>query len=687
MKRLFSIFLTLTLFLSLIPVSARAEETATNHETLTIITDPGLPDSEYLFSVYAAQVLYDLPRSNRGISAGSRLSGDTRKIYDAVVPILRQIADGQRKETSVSVGQTLKFGGKTYKPDVEVTFTGKGITGSDLRMLLTALLSDLPYELYWYDKTSGCSTEIFSGKTLLYVNLKFSVAENYRSGTYTVNTTKTAAASKAAANANHIVRCYADATDYNKLMGYSDAICDLADYDHAAADKGNYAKNNDPWQLIHIFDGDPNTKAVCEGYAKAYLYLCDLSDFQEQIRCHTVTGYANGAAHMWNIVTLDGNNYLTDVTNTDTGTRGSTLLLAGCIGSISKGYQVSRITYRYDSTTTNFWGTGSGSILNLSKSSYSPSWVLNHSHSYGSWETVVSANSTRIGVRGRTCGICGYVDSECSSTCEMEAPTLTLSADAASGKPKLSWNTVEGANAYRVYRATSKSGSFTRIKSTSSTGYTDTTATVGKNYYYKVIAVETESGTTSAASAVLNRVCDLPRPTVSLTVNTSTGKPVVKWETVEGACKYYIYRAEGDGSFSHVKTAISARSYEDAAAEAGISYSYKIRAVHENTSANSAYSKALSRVCDLPKPVVSVKLNSEGAPLLSWNEIDGAKNYRVYRSDSKSGEYTYLDSTTRLRYADRTAEAGTKYYYKVKAIHAASAASSAYSSAKSITVS
>jgi fibronectin type 3 domain-containing protein len=159
----------------------------------------------------------------------------------------------------------------------------------------------------------------------------------------------------------------------------------------------------------------------------------------------------------------------------------------------------------------------------------------------------------------------------------------------------------------------------------------------------------------------------------------------VKWETVEGAAKYYIYRATGSGSFKYIKSAVSARSFEDTSAKAGISYSYKVKAISKSTSANSAYSEVVTQVCDLPKPAVSLKLNSSGVPYLTWKEISGAKNYRIYRCETKNGKYTYLGSTTKLKYADKTAEAGTKYFYKVKAMHTKSAASSAYSSVKYIT--
>ncbi len=50
-------------------------------------------------------------------------------------------------------------------------------------------------------------------------------------------------------------------------------------------------------------------KARCEGYAKAFSYLCNLAGIENVI----VTGYT-GVAHMWNMVKLGGNWYHVDVT-------------------------------------------------------------------------------------------------------------------------------------------------------------------------------------------------------------------------------------------------------------------------------------------------------------------------------------------------------------------------------------
>lgn len=53
--------------------------------------------------------------------------------------------------------------------------------------------------------------------------------------------------------------------------------------------------------------------AVCEGYAKAFAYLCR----NVGINATTITGTSYGAGHMWNAVLLDNEWYLVDVTWND----------------------------------------------------------------------------------------------------------------------------------------------------------------------------------------------------------------------------------------------------------------------------------------------------------------------------------------------------------------------------------
>jgi hypothetical protein len=70
----------------------------------------------------------------------------------------------------------------------------------------------------------------------------------------------------------------------------------------------------------------------------------------------------------------------------------------------------------------------------------------------------------------------------------------------------LSWNTVSGAVSYNVYKCVLPDGSYTLlISGITSTSYTDTTGTIGVNYYYKVSAVSSggESDLSNSVAAKL----------------------------------------------------------------------------------------------------------------------------------------------------------------------------------------
>ncbi len=52
---------------------------------------------------------------------------------------------------------------------------------------------------------------------------------------------------------------------------------------------------------------------------------------------------------------------------------------------------------------------------------------------------------------------------------------------------------------------------------------------------------------------------------------------------------------------------------------------------------------------------------------MSWNAVDGADKYVIYRS-TDGENYTRYYSTAKTTYINTSAAAGTTYYYKVQAI-------------------
>ncbi len=324
-----------------------------------------IPDSDDLFSEYVDRVFFyeatDIATfANPNYGRESLTTAIDREVYDLLKAEIIKVANGTRSGTKITVSLSTEW--DNYK--------------TSWTKVIDALLTDLPYDFYWFDKTSSFG---ISGQ-LDAPTFSFQVATAYAGANrYVANTAKTSAASVAAANAKDIVDKYSKSVDYKKLYGYFTTICDLVEYDHDAVD--NNRDYGDPWQIIYAFDGDPTTNIVCEGYSKAFKYLCDLSTFQNSsISCALVTGAMNGGAHMWNIVSIDDVSYFVDVTNCDEGASGYNdsygypdyLFLKGVKNSTSTGFTAvgrynTTVKYTYDEDTKSLY---SSSFLTVSDTDY-----------------------------------------------------------------------------------------------------------------------------------------------------------------------------------------------------------------------------------------------------------------------------------------------------------------------------
>lgn len=378
------------------------------------------------------QVAKPQRRLLKSASAGTRLDQDTAIAYSYVKEQVVQIAAGTRTSAKIEIPLSLLHpeyvntywnaealglsesqmienrDGKRYiSAQASVALRAKAKVSVDVRALDNALLSDCPYELYWFDKTAGArlygytigAKETNTG-IWLYIakgpELWLTVSKDYADPKYDTSsdpvsidgtkhafktdTTKIKRVNTAISNAASYVNNAKDKTDYQKLLYYCDKISALVSYDHDAAN-GNYKNGyGDPWQMISVFDGNTKTNVVCEGYAKAFMYLCELSVFRGDISCITITGGLDGARHMWNIVNMDnGKNYIVDVTNIDnhdstetTNQFKAALFLNGNSSAGTNGYSFDvsdywAITYTYDDDCL---ATYSADQLKLSKDRY-----------------------------------------------------------------------------------------------------------------------------------------------------------------------------------------------------------------------------------------------------------------------------------------------------------------------------
>lgn len=411
MKNVKRLFITFTIVLLMVIVHTSVVAYADNGSSLL----PEKEETEASVSIPVRECSIEnhisdtADYSSASISSGIQLSDFEKALYNELKANVTSVANGTLTSTKFAITSDLSALSWTKEEIGCTILSGTSFTASaweavaaklaetmDISTILQCLLADCPYELFWYDKTIGISYNYNMRGTsdeihITSLTISFCVSEDYRSGSasdYKVNLNKIVAANNVLATAKAIVAKYKDQGDLEKLKAYKDEICTLVSYNFDAA-KGDYAYG-DPWQLIYVFDGDPDTNVVCEGYSKAFKYLCDLSTFDNDIYCYLTRGimaHANGiGAHMWNVVAINGSNYLADVTSCDNDAFAqstSHLFLKG--GEASNAGQSYTITcqinnrenvyiYSYYENQSNLFCNG---YLSLSASSY-------HEHSYSS---------------------------------------------------------------------------------------------------------------------------------------------------------------------------------------------------------------------------------------------------------------------------------------------------------------
>ncbi len=325
-------------------------------------------DNDRLFAGYVDLLFGRKPEGDLRPNGfiGDTLTGVTKKVYDYLVKQIKKVAAGTISSTIFKI------------PISIATIDDWDEIGDHFSALYEALLTDLPYHMFWHDKTQGVWPDAYGYDGIC---ICFSVSDAYAdrngdrvNGRYlTTNSRKIQSAQAAVSNAKKVVKKYAGVSDYKKLCGYRDYICKAVDYNNdAASQMGSYDKN--AWQLIWALDGDPSTNVVCEGYSKAFQYLCDLTTFNGDVQSHIIGGYeydqSGSGPHMWNIVTMDdGKNYHVDITFVDGGYTGAFLCGAAKTENANTYLVRNELYYQIDAEVISVYPA---KTLKLSTRDYEP---------------------------------------------------------------------------------------------------------------------------------------------------------------------------------------------------------------------------------------------------------------------------------------------------------------------------
>ncbi len=256
------------------------------------------------------------------------------------------------------------------------------------------------------------------------------------------------------------------------------------------------------------------------------------------------------------------------------------------------------------------------------------------------------------------CTVCGLV------TALPTAPKLKSAANTKDGVT-LTWEKVENATSYRIYRKVKGASSWgTKYAEVTGTSFTDKKVKNQSAYTYTVRAFYGSS----IKSPYNNRgiqITHLTTPQVSAPVNTTEGIKV-SWKGVSGATSYRIYRKEaGAKSWGTKYAEVKGTSFVDKKVKADTKYTYTVKAF--KGSIYSGYDTVGKSVQRLQTPSISSVENVQTGMKVSWKSVKGAASYRIYRKAKGEASWKPLTVVTATSYIDTSAKSNTVYTYTVRA--------------------
>lgn len=186
----------------------------------------------------------------------------------------------------------------------------------------------------------------------------------------------------------------------------------------------------------------------------------------------------------------------------------------------------------------------------------------------------------------------------------------------------------------------------------------------------KVKASYTEDGITKTAEWGLHVTVAAPAAPTGVTATQGTEASCVRlnWAAPSGATEYSVFRSQKSGSAGAWLGNVTTTKYSDTEAVPGVDYWYTVKAKNSSGISSASTEAQGWRKLSPPESVNATDTLLDKVAV-SWTECEGAKYYRVYRSDD-------MDDTdpdpisgwmALVEFDDTSAVAGTVYYYFVVA--------------------
>ncbi len=261
-----------------------------------------------------------------------------------------------------------------------------------------------------------------------------------------------------------------------------------------------------------------------------------------------------------------------------------------------------------------------------------------------------------------------------SLCCGVLPPANVAATDGACAGVTVSWDAVNAATGYEVWRNTSNnSATATQIAAPPGSPHLDATAVAGVTYFYWVKAVGVCGVSAFSSSDSGSRNGPPPAPTgVAATDATSCSDVTVTWNAAAAAAGYEIYRGTTNNpDMAELVGNDDASPFTDGLAAPGVGYFYWV--VATNVCGASGFSNADAGSRGAPPASTSAVSASDDDPcdriVVSWFDAAGATSYEIWRATTNdTGTAVQIGTDSASPFDDTTAPAGQVFFYWVKSV-------------------
>lgn len=237
---------------------------------------------------------------------------------------------------------------------------------------------------------------------------------------------------------------------------------------------------------------------------------------------------------------------------------------------------------------------------------------------------------------------------------------------------KLSWNKVNGAEGYVIYRYNTSTKKYQRIAKSKNLTFTDKKLASGKSYKYAVRAYKYISGTEVLSKSYPEATAVTKPADVTGFKAASSSESTIKltWNKASGADGYIVYRYNNSTKKYERIAKGKNLSFTDKNLVLGKSYKYAVRAYKtagKKEILSTSYPQITAKTSLSNVTGFKSASASENSIKLTWNKVNGADGYIVYRYNTSAKKYERVTKTKNLTYTDNKLTLGNSYKYAVRA--------------------